>query len=83
MLLFPGLKPVLNASTVIVNPVRAVFPGLVLSIELLLSSLSPDLAADCSLLICGYTLNTFLYKLGLTVTFLSTVLVFPQRSVAV
>lgn len=31
MLLFPGLKPVLNASTVIVNPVRAVFPGLVLS----------------------------------------------------
>ncbi|AJT78560.1 CCQ_1a_G0051320.mRNA.1.CDS.1 [Saccharomyces cerevisiae] len=31
MLLFPGLKPVLNASAVIVNPVRAVFPGLVLS----------------------------------------------------
>ncbi|QHS76380.1 Tim18p [Saccharomyces paradoxus] len=31
MLLFPGLKPVLNASTVIVNPVRAVFPRLAFS----------------------------------------------------
>ena len=34
-------------------------------------------------IVSAYTLNTFLYKLGLTVTFLSTVLVLPQRSVAV
>ena len=57
--------------------------GLVLPIELLLSPFPPGLMSPCSLLIWGYILNTFLYKLGLTVTFLSTVVVFPQRSVAV
>ena len=62
---------------------EVVTPGLGLSIELLLSPFSPGLVPACSLPIWGYTLNTFLYKLGLTVTFLSTVVVFLQRSVTV